>query len=678
MVASVGDTSYIPEFNAKCVQLVLDINAELIQVCIEFQNRGWFQDPDFAVYQARLQSNLAYLANIADHYLKTSQPLAAHPDLQAGPAGTQSGRSEATTESSPAYSRGAPAGNRGSTASAMAQTLGSLDPQGEATQMLQAPNLADLPTPKTPAGRKLQALLTDAVHHFQAREKRALPAMLEHSRTAFEQLQPAPARVDPNEANLQSPTKSTAPGGSTAKPAATTAEDSRLTLPPTCRVIDPPLVESPATSSGAPAAGEPAPLATATPTETGNTPLILNFGSSSQATSTGGPAFDIQQFVPLPPFQTQNIQPQPSRPNFLVEQELKRQRILQMHLSAQANKPPVASPKVSQQGGSNVGTPISQMGSPAINSEPQQPSSATASPYPTSTSVSTPVSVSASGPGVIAPRPLSLGLSSPTVSAPIQSTAPPLGSHHTMVMSQAQAQAQIQAQALASGQPNLMNFSQAQQLYFHQMRMQQLQQGGMPMSNGMGISSGGNVNPALASMALMAANAGAGGMQSSGINPQMAMAMGMGMGMNLNMLSSGANYNLNPQAGVNLGLGMGGTSNAAVNPALSMPMNLNNMGTQINRHPGMSAGHPAGANSHSHSHPMGGGYTSQQGGINPNFPMAMFGGGNSPTSLPLNMNPMMSMNMMNGMMNPGASNVNNMSNLNNPNSGGSTPGSKGN
>ncbi|RKP05745.1 hypothetical protein THASP1DRAFT_32417 [Thamnocephalis sphaerospora] len=62
--------SFVPELSARVIETVLQINTELIRLCVEYQNRGWFQDPDFAIYQTRLQANLSYLASVADYYLK--------------------------------------------------------------------------------------------------------------------------------------------------------------------------------------------------------------------------------------------------------------------------------------------------------------------------------------------------------------------------------------------------------------------------------------------------------------------------------------------------------------------------------------------------------------------------------------------------------------------------------
>ncbi|KAI8868115.1 hypothetical protein GQ42DRAFT_157271 [Ramicandelaber brevisporus] len=65
-------TTYIPMFHPKIVPLLLEINGELIKLCTEFQNKGWTDEPEFAVYQQRLQKNLVFLATVADHYLCTN------------------------------------------------------------------------------------------------------------------------------------------------------------------------------------------------------------------------------------------------------------------------------------------------------------------------------------------------------------------------------------------------------------------------------------------------------------------------------------------------------------------------------------------------------------------------------------------------------------------------------
>ncbi|ORY33652.1 hypothetical protein LY90DRAFT_512007 [Neocallimastix californiae] len=59
----------VPQLGYSAIQNVLEINKKLIKVLIEYQNYGWIEDPDFIIYQRRLQTNLNYLATVADNYL---------------------------------------------------------------------------------------------------------------------------------------------------------------------------------------------------------------------------------------------------------------------------------------------------------------------------------------------------------------------------------------------------------------------------------------------------------------------------------------------------------------------------------------------------------------------------------------------------------------------------------
>ncbi|CAG8627429.1 5146_t:CDS:2 [Rhizophagus irregularis] len=70
-------SNYI-DYTQKCVQLILEINYELIRVCIDYQNKGITNDQDLAMYKSRLQANLSYLATVADEYNGNSR----NPDLQ--------------------------------------------------------------------------------------------------------------------------------------------------------------------------------------------------------------------------------------------------------------------------------------------------------------------------------------------------------------------------------------------------------------------------------------------------------------------------------------------------------------------------------------------------------------------------------------------------------------------
>ncbi|KAK9700725.1 hypothetical protein K7432_012056 [Basidiobolus ranarum] len=117
--------SLLPEFSARNVQMVLDINSELIRVCVDFQNKGWVNDPEFAIYQSRLQSNLTYLATVADHFLKPQQT-----------------------------NRPVPA----------------------------APDLSPFPTPRTPSAQRLNTLLTKAIEAFNSKLANTETDMLERSR----------------------------------------------------------------------------------------------------------------------------------------------------------------------------------------------------------------------------------------------------------------------------------------------------------------------------------------------------------------------------------------------------------------------------------------------------------------------------------------------------------------
>ncbi|KAJ1825432.1 hypothetical protein LPJ56_002674 [Coemansia sp. RSA 2599] len=70
---------YLPSLKTSIIQMVLNINAELIKLCQEYQNNSLMDDPQLVMYQMRLQSNLAYLASVADHYL---DPTRAMPDFR--------------------------------------------------------------------------------------------------------------------------------------------------------------------------------------------------------------------------------------------------------------------------------------------------------------------------------------------------------------------------------------------------------------------------------------------------------------------------------------------------------------------------------------------------------------------------------------------------------------------
>ncbi|KAI9479455.1 hypothetical protein BX667DRAFT_477442 [Coemansia mojavensis] len=76
---------YLPRLKTSIIQVVLNINKELIRLCNEYQNNSLMDDPQLVMYQMRLQSNLAYLASVADHYM---DPTRSMPDLRPLPKPT--------------------------------------------------------------------------------------------------------------------------------------------------------------------------------------------------------------------------------------------------------------------------------------------------------------------------------------------------------------------------------------------------------------------------------------------------------------------------------------------------------------------------------------------------------------------------------------------------------------
>ncbi|PIA17940.1 hypothetical protein COEREDRAFT_80243 [Coemansia reversa NRRL 1564] len=76
---------YLPQLKTSIIQVVLNINSELIRLCSEYQNNSLMDDPQLIMYQLRLQSNLAYLASVADHYM---DPTRSMPDLRPLPKPT--------------------------------------------------------------------------------------------------------------------------------------------------------------------------------------------------------------------------------------------------------------------------------------------------------------------------------------------------------------------------------------------------------------------------------------------------------------------------------------------------------------------------------------------------------------------------------------------------------------
>ncbi|ORX54565.1 hypothetical protein DM01DRAFT_1335694 [Hesseltinella vesiculosa] len=74
------------EMYAKRVEAILAMNQEIIRLCIENQSAA-MQDPSLSIYQARLQSNLTYLATMADlHKSGDDFKAPAPPDLSELPA----------------------------------------------------------------------------------------------------------------------------------------------------------------------------------------------------------------------------------------------------------------------------------------------------------------------------------------------------------------------------------------------------------------------------------------------------------------------------------------------------------------------------------------------------------------------------------------------------------------
>lgn len=71
----------VPDFSHENVNAILEINTHLLRILVEFQNNGW-AGADQRVYQQRLQTNLTYLATMADSALKeSSSVIATAPSL---------------------------------------------------------------------------------------------------------------------------------------------------------------------------------------------------------------------------------------------------------------------------------------------------------------------------------------------------------------------------------------------------------------------------------------------------------------------------------------------------------------------------------------------------------------------------------------------------------------------
>ncbi|KAJ2158267.1 hypothetical protein GGF46_003909 [Coemansia sp. RSA 552] len=80
------ETPYLPRLKTSIIQAVLNINAELVRLCQEYQNNSLMDDPQLVMYQMRLQSNLAYLASVGDHYMDPTRLTS--PDMRPLPKPT--------------------------------------------------------------------------------------------------------------------------------------------------------------------------------------------------------------------------------------------------------------------------------------------------------------------------------------------------------------------------------------------------------------------------------------------------------------------------------------------------------------------------------------------------------------------------------------------------------------
>lgn len=56
----------VPTFSHSTVDSILEINQHLLRILTEFQNNGWTGQQEQKVYHQRLQTNLTYLATMAD------------------------------------------------------------------------------------------------------------------------------------------------------------------------------------------------------------------------------------------------------------------------------------------------------------------------------------------------------------------------------------------------------------------------------------------------------------------------------------------------------------------------------------------------------------------------------------------------------------------------------------
>ncbi|KAJ3413668.1 hypothetical protein HDV05_007736 [Chytridiales sp. JEL 0842] len=56
----------LPTLSHTTIEQILAINTHLIKILAEYQNNGWLEEPEYKIYQQRLQTNLTYLATAAD------------------------------------------------------------------------------------------------------------------------------------------------------------------------------------------------------------------------------------------------------------------------------------------------------------------------------------------------------------------------------------------------------------------------------------------------------------------------------------------------------------------------------------------------------------------------------------------------------------------------------------
>jgi hypothetical protein len=59
-------TVVIPEFNHSTIQQILETNQRIIKILMDLQNQGFHGTQEQRIYQIRLQTNLTFLATIAD------------------------------------------------------------------------------------------------------------------------------------------------------------------------------------------------------------------------------------------------------------------------------------------------------------------------------------------------------------------------------------------------------------------------------------------------------------------------------------------------------------------------------------------------------------------------------------------------------------------------------------